>query len=284
MCKVFFLIDATLYAYRSFYIINYKKKNIDFKKSLSVFWNMIFSKYKFCKPNYLLFIFDYDRNNFRKKIYKKYKSNRKKISKELIFYISSIKLFFNTFGIKYLSYPEVEGDDVIGSLIYKIKNLFLNQNYLIYILSYDKDFLQLVNDKVYLFVSNKEILNPKCIYNKYGVYPNLIKDLLVLCGDKSDNIPGIKGIGIKKATILINSIGNIESIYQNLYKIKYLKISNYNNIIHNLKLNINKINLWYSLINIKLDIKIDINFCKFKVNNLFFFKIFSFLKKFSFYR
>lgn len=282
MCKTFFLIDATLYAYKSFYIVNYKKEKIDFKKSFSVFWNMILNKYRFCKPNYLLFIFDYDRNNFRKKIYKKYKSNRKKIPKKLILYISGIKLFFNTFGIKYLSYPNVEGDDVIGSLVYKINSLFLNQKYLIYILSYDKDFLQLVNDKVYLFISTREILNPKCIFDKYGVYPNLIKDLLVLCGDKSDNIPGIKGIGIKKATILVNNIGSIKDIYKNLYKIKYLKISNYSNIIKNLKLNINKIDLWYSLMSIKLDIKININLCKFKINNVFFFKIFSLLKKFSF--
>lgn len=285
MCKTFFLIDATLYAYKSYYIINYKKKNINFKKSFLVFWNMIFSKYKFCKPNYLLFVFDYDRNNFRKKICKKYKSNRKKIPKELLLYISNIKFFFNVFGIKYFSYPNVEGDDVIGSLICKINSFFLNKkDYLIYILSYDKDFLQLVNNNVYLFVSFKEIFDPKLIYKKYGVYPNSIIDLLVLCGDKSDNIPGIKGIGFKKAPILINNIGNIKEIYKNLFKIKNLKIRNYINIVKNLKLNINKINLWYSLIKIKLDVKIKFDLHKFKTNSFFFLKVFNWLKNFNFCR
>ncbi len=281
MRNVFFLIDATLYAYKSFYIINYKKKKINFKKSFLVFWKMIFSKYKFCKPNYLLLIFDYDRNNFRKKIYKEYKSNRKKISRELVLYISSIKSFLKILNINYFCLPDVEGDDVIGSLIKKISNLYSKNKYLIYILSYDKDFLQLVNNNVYLFISYKNILNPKYTFEKYGVYPNFIKDFLVLCGDKSDNIPGIKGIGKKKAILLINEIGNIESIYRNLYKIKCLKINNYKNIINNLEYNRKKIKLWFSLINLKLDIKINISLSKFKINHFFFIKIFNSLNKFN---
>lgn len=227
---------------------------------------MIFSKYKFCKPNYLIFIFDYDRNNFRKKIYKKYKSNRKKISKELILYILNIKKFLKVLNINFFCLPNVEGDDVIGSLIFKIKKLFFKKKYLIYILSYDKDFLQLVNNNVYLFISYKNILDPKFIFKKYGIYPNLIKDFLVLCGDKSDNIPGIKGIGIKKAIFLIKKIGNIKSIYKNLHKIKDLKISNYSNIINNLKYNRKKIKLWFSLVNIKLNIKINLLLSNFKAN------------------
>lgn len=282
MRNIFFLIDSTLYAYKSFYIINYKKKKINFKKSFLVFWNMIFSKYKIYKPNYIFFIFDYDRSNFRKKIYKKYKSNRKKISKELLIYILGIKKFFDILNIKYFSYPDVEGDDVIGSLVKKISNIFKKKKHLIYILSYDKDFLQLVNNNVYLFISIDNILNPKYTFRKYGIYPNFFKDLLILCGDKSDNIPGIKGIGIKKAIILINNIGNIKNIYNNLHKIKYLKISNSNTIINNLKKNINNIKLWSTLISIKLNLKINLNINNFKINKFFFYNIFNFLKKFNF--
>lgn len=220
---------------------------------------MILNKYYFLKPKYIIFIFDYNRKNFRNKICNNYKKNRKKISLHLLKYILLIKKEFNKWGINYYSIPYVEGDDVIGTLI---KNFINKEKYKIYILSYDKDLLQLISKNIYMFVTKKIIFNKKKVFKKYGIYPNLFKDMLILCGDKSDNIPGIKGIGVKTASLLLNNIGNIYNIYKNLDKIKKLKIKNYLNIIKNLKDNHTNINIWNKLISLKTNLKI-----KFKLNN-----------------
>lgn len=101
--------------------------------------------------------------------------------------------------------------------------------------------LQLVKKNIYVLVKKNLLFDKNKIFKKYGIYPNLFKDMLILCGDKSDNIPGIKGIGIKTASLLLKNIGNIKNIYKNLNKIKKLKIKNYLNIIKNLKFNHNNI-------------------------------------------
>ncbi len=234
---------------------------------------MIYSRFKIYKPNYIIFVFDYDRNNFRNKIYPYYKSNRKKIPSNLVKYILFIKRKLILWNIKILSIPNVEGDDVIASFINKIKKTNKNK-YIFYILSYDKDFLQLVNKNIYLIISSKIYFSVKKFFNKYKIYPSLIKDLLALCGDKSDNIPGIKGIGIKTALILLNKIGNIKKIYKNLNKIKKLKIKNKSKIIKNLKENYKNILIWYKLIKFKKNINLKINLNKFLINNFLFNKIF----------
>ncbi len=224
---------------------------------------MILNKYYFLKPQYIIFIFDYNRKNFRNKIYSNYKRNRKSISLHLLRYIYLIRKKLNNWGINYYTIPYVEGDDVIGTLI---KNFLNKKEYKIYILSYDKDLLQLINKNIYMLITKKNIFNKKKVFQKYGIYPNLFKDMLILCGDKSDNIPGIKGIGIKTASLLLNNIGNINNIYNNLNKIKELKIKNYLNIIKNLKNNYNNINIWNNLISLKTNLKINFKLKNFLVN------------------
>ncbi len=283
MKKNFFLVDSTLYAYRSFYIVNYKKKYFNYKQSCYVFLNMIYSKFKIYKPDYIIFIFDYNRKNFRHKIYKNYKSNRKKMSKNLIFYIKNIKRFLYFLGIKIFSLPNFEGDDIIASLAYKINQLF-SRNCYIYILSYDKDFLQLISKNIYLFIKKDIIIDQSKVFNKYGIHPNLMIDFLVLCGDKSDNIPGIKGVGFKKAIYLLKNIGNIYDIHKNLNKIKLLNLNNKKNIIKIFKNNFHDIKLWYKLISLKCDINLNkINIEDYSFKNLSFKNFFNLLVFFKFH-
>lgn len=239
---------------------------------------MIFYRYLIYKPKYIILVFDYNRKNFRNKIYKEYKNNRKKISYNLLKFINIIKNTFFFWKIKYFNIPDVEGDDVINCLVNKFLYLYKNK-YIIYILSYDKDLLQLVTSNVYLLISKNKCFNKKIVLFKYGIGPKLIKDLLILCGDRSDNIPGIKGIGIKTASLLLNKIGNISNIYKNLNKIKFIGIKNYNFVINSLKKNFDNIKLWYSLIKLKNNIRLKINLNDFKINYFFFIKIFDSIKK-----
>lgn len=241
---------------------------------------MIFLKYKIYLPNYIILVFDYGKKNFRNKIYKYYKSNRKNTPNYLLNYIFYVKKKLNLLNIKFLSIKNVESDDTISSLVYKINNIYKNKCK-IYILSYDKDFFQLIKKNVFLLRFNKEIYTEIDVFKKYGIYPNLIKDLFALCGDSSDNIPGIKGIGIKTAIILLKNIGCINKIYKNLNKIKNLNIKNYSNIIYNLKKKYKEILIWLKLIKLKNNIKININMNNFFIKKKFFNKFFYNLFKYK---
>lgn len=238
--KKIFLIDSTLFAYKSYYVINYKKRIKNFYKSFYIFIKMIYLRYIKIFPNYIIFIFDNKiKNNYRKKIFSNYKSNRKKCSKNFLLYLNYIKNKLNNLNINIISIPNIESDDVINNIIIKLNKLYKYIN--IYILSYDKDFIQLISKNVYLYSHINRIINIKNIYKYYGLYPYLLKDFLVLCGDKSDNIPGIKGIGKKTALKLLHNIGDIYSIYNNLNKLLYIGINK--NIIQNLKNNFNNIRI-----------------------------------------
>lgn len=234
MYKKVFIIDSTLFAYKSYYVINYKKNKKNLRKSFNIFIRMIYYRYIRIYPKYIIFVFDNkDKLNYRKKIFNEYKLNRKKCSKNFLLYIKYIKNKLRKLNIKIICIPKIESDDTINNIILTLNKIF---KYIkIYILSYDKDFVQLVSNNIYLYSSINKILNTKKIYKNYGIYPYMMKDFLVLCGDKSDNIPGIKGIGTKIALKLLNKIGDIYYIYNNLNKLINLGFNK--NIINNLKKN-----------------------------------------------
>lgn len=246
-----------------------------------VFFGMIYRKYINLKPNYIIFISDYSKENFRNKIYKNYKANRKLIDDNLNTYIICVKKFFKKLNLNIITLKNFEADDLISSYISKIKNFF-KKNYTIYILSNDKDFTQLVNKNVFLIIKKDNILDIKEVQKKYGVLPYLIKDLLTLKGDKSDNIPGIKGIGSKNIINILNNIGNIKKIYKNLNKIKTLKLKNCKKIINLFKKNKVKIYLNNKLINLKNNLNFKFQIRKHKISTSYFKKIYLYLKYFEF--
>lgn len=232
--KKIFLVDTNLFIYKSFYCLNNKyKKIVNFKKSLNILINMIFIRYKKIIPNYIFFVFDDTKYNYRKILFNKYKSNRNKIENELKLYFLYVKNKLKNNNIKIIYKINTECDDVISTLVNKLNKIFIYNE--IYILSYDKDFIQLVDNNVFLFKDLNNIFNKKKIYNKYGFYPYLLKDFLVLYGDKSDNIPGINGIGYKKALLILNNLGGIYNIFNSISKLKNIGINNkiINNLINN---------------------------------------------------
>ncbi len=220
---------------------------------------MIYVRFNYIKPNYIIFIFDNNNNNnYRKNIFKLYKSNRKKPSKNFLLYIKLIKEKLKLLNIKIICIKNIETDDIIYNIIKKLNNYY--KYILIYILSYDKDFIQLINDKIFLYTYINKIWNINNIYKKYGVYPYLIKDLFVLLGDRSDNIPGIRGIGIKTGVKIINIVGDIYNLYN---KLNILLLNGINiNIINNIKNNFYNIRIWYRLLSFSNKIKLS-----FKINN-----------------
>lgn len=162
-------------------------------------------------PDYLIACFDSPAPTFRHLKFKEYKATRPKIADDLKTQIPLIKKLFNLLNIPVVEKLNYEADDLIGSL--------LDEKDLNIIISGDLDTLQLVNQNTVVYFLKKgfkeiEIYDEKKVEEKYGLPPEMLPDLKALTGDPSDNIIGIKGIGLKIATYLLKKYGSLEKLIQ----------------------------------------------------------------------
>jgi DNA polymerase-1 len=170
---------------------------------------------------YIAIILDSGRKTFRSEIYADYKANRPEAPDDLKPQFSYLSKVANSFGIKSIEAVGFEADDIIATLAQQAAA----QDFQVKIVSSDKDLMQLINSNVYLYDSLKEkdIREPE-VLEKFAVAPNKVLELLSLMGDASDNIPGVKGVGPKTATQLINQFGSLENLYQNLGSVENKRI------------------------------------------------------------
>ena len=243
------LIDGTAYLYRAYHALpplkNKKGENTGAIHGFLKALNKILEDYN---PKYIGLVFDAKGKNFRHEIYPEYKANRSSMPDELA---EQIPLLYKI--LKFLGYPPiiikgVEADDVIGSLSRKFNKL--ND---IKIFSGDKDFAQLVNKKVVLINPiTLDEMDPKGVKKKYEIDPSQIIDYLALMGDKSDNIPGVSGVGGKTASRLITKYGNVEDIIE---KIEIIP----GKVGESIKENIEQLKISKTLATIKTDLNIELD-------------------------
>lgn len=252
------IIDGSLYLYSSYYGFR-DFKNIAGKPFGAIYGMLktidhILKKYKNSKK--FIIIFDSPQKTFRKKLFKEYKKNRLPMPNALHIQIQPLFTILQKIGIKILTIPGIEADDIIGSLAFKLEE----QGEKILIVSHDKDMLQLVTKNIHIFhKKDNRIITPEVIKEKYGIEPKEFIDFLALMGDISDNIPGVPKIGIKTALFLLNNFSNIENVYNNIERIQFLPFRNAKNIAIQLKNNKDIAFLSYELAAIKLNIPININ-------------------------
>ena len=239
------LIDGSAYLYRAFYALPPLQNNQGqetgaihgFIKAI----NKITQDYK---PTNIAVVFDPKGKNFRHDIYPEYKANRSKMPEELSSQIPILYTALDLIGLRPIIKDGVEADDIIGTLARK----FSKENIKIEIFSGDKDFAQLVNKNINIINPvNFERLDEKGIERKYEVNPKYFIDYLSLMGDKSDNIPGVPGIGSKTAIKMINEYKNIDNIIKESKMIKGKVGSSIQN-------NVEKLLLSKSLATIKCDV------------------------------
>jgi len=205
------------------------------------------------KPDYIVATFDLPKKTFRHKIYTDYKANRTKAPDDLYAQIPLVRQFLRSCDVPIYQEEGFEADDVIGT----ISNL-LNDNKDVekYIVTGDKDTLQLVNDNTKIFTLGRGI-NDAVIYDrdkvveKFKITPEQVVDYKALRGDPSDNIPGVAGVGDKTATDLILEYDTLEKIYENLEEISSPAVK------RKLEADKEKAFLSQELAEIKQDIKID---------------------------
>ncbi len=218
------LIDASALIHRFYHALpEFENQNGERTESLYGLSNLMLKFFLEKKTDFWLAGLDRAEPTWRKKEFDEYKIQRPKAESRLIEQIKRMPEIFSAFGISALSHPGFEADDIIGTVVEKLKN---NPEIKITILSGDHDMFQLVeNDKIVVELPQSGIneiktYNEKGIFEKYGILPNQIPDFKGLKGDASDNIPGIAGIGEKAAKDLLQEFKNIEGIYENLPIVK----------------------------------------------------------------
>lgn len=174
-------------------------------------------------PDYLTVAFDLHEPTFRHKLYDAYKGTRKAMPEELREQVPLMKEMLTAMGIKIVSMPGYEADDLLGTLAKRSEKLGMD----VTILSGDRDLLQLATEKVMIRLPKTskgktviEDFHAQQVKEKYQVTPPQIIELKALMGDASDNIPGIPGVGEKTATKMIVEFGSIENAYAHLEEVK----------------------------------------------------------------
>ena len=178
--------------------------------------NMISKQLEAIKPDYCAVAFDVKHPTFRHEMYEGYKAGRHPTPPELLSQFADAKECLTLMGIKVLELPGWEADDIQGTIA---KLAHTEKDTESYILSGDRDLLQLIDDKVtVLLATNNDTLTMKReeFMAKYAVEPELFVDMKALMGDSSDNIPGVAGVGEKTAAGLIQNFGKLEDIYENI--------------------------------------------------------------------
>ncbi|ENK1243000.1 DNA polymerase I [Clostridium botulinum] len=189
------------------------------------FVNMLLKMKEDIKPDYIVAAFDRKAPTFRHEEYKDYKAGRKKMPDELAQQFPIVKELLSALAINIFEIDGFEADDLIGTL-----SVFAEEKGIeVYIVTGDKDALQLATDNVKVVITKKGITE-KEIYDKnrmieeFGVTPREFIDVKGLMGDSSDNIPGVPGIGEKTAFKLIKEYKSIESVLENIENIRGKKL------------------------------------------------------------
>lgn len=216
------LVDGSSYLYRAFHVpalqalINSAGQPTGAVRGVI---SMIRRLIKDYPGSEIVVVFDAKGKTFRDELYAEYKSHRPPMPDELRSQIEPIHSIIRAMGLPILVVDGVEADDVIGTLAKQAEKA----GRAVVISTGDKDMAQLVTDKVTLVNTMTETcLDVNGVTDKFGVPPTLIIDYLALLGDKSDNIPGVPGVGEKTAVALLQGIGSLEKIYEDLEPIREL--------------------------------------------------------------
>ena len=224
--KHIYLVDGSTYIFRAYHALPpLTRKSDGFPVgAISGFCNMLDKLIRDEKEKnnltHLLVIFDAPGKTFRNSIYPEYKANRSSPPDDLIPQFPIIREATKAFNVPHVEMVGYEADDLIASYT----KAAVSKGMKVTIVSSDKDLMQLVDDNASMLdtMKNRTIKENEVI-EKFGVKPNKVIDVQSLAGDSVDNVPGVPGIGIKTAALLINEYDNLDKLIQNASNIKQTK-------------------------------------------------------------
>lgn len=216
--ETIYIIDGSSVIYRAFHAVPSSFTNAMGMPTNAVygFTQTLRKIIKDFSPRYICVAFDVKGPSFRHGLFAQYKAERPPMPDALSVQIPYIKKIVKAFKVRSIEMPSYEADDVIATLAKRFEKSGLR----IALITGDKDMYQLVNGDIVIldYLTEKEY-GPAEVAEKFGVRPDLIRDLIGLAGDTSDNIPGVPGIGFKTAAKLLNKYGSMEAIFEDVENI-----------------------------------------------------------------
>jgi DNA polymerase-1 len=218
-----YLIDGNSYVYRAFYAIKGLTNSKGFPtNAIYGFTNMLLKIIKEKQPDGIVVSFDSPHPTERHRIFEAYKAHRPETPNELVQQLPYIRKIVNALNITTFEMPGYEADDIICTIAKKAAESGVN----VYIVTSDKDMLQIVDEKIKIYDPLKDrVLNEDYVKEKFGVGPERVTEFMALTGDAADNIPGVKGIGEKTAKELLTVFKDLDELMDNPEKIGKEKLS-----------------------------------------------------------
>ena len=217
-----YLIDGNSYIYRAYYAI----RGLSTSKGIPTnaiygFINMLLKIIREKKPDGIVISFDSPVPTERHRLYEEYKAQRPETPGDLVQQIPNIRKMISAFNIKIFELPGYEADDILGTIAKEAASKGID----VFIVTGDKDMLQLVNNRVKIYDPMKDkILDEIYINERYGIGPERITEFMALAGDAVDNIPGIKGVGEKTARKLLSEFESLDDLLNNANRIRKDKL------------------------------------------------------------
>ncbi len=218
-----FLLDGMALAYRAYFsfisrpLVNSRGENTS---AIFGFVNTLMKLLSSDAPEHIAVVFDTKEPTFRHRMYEPYKATREKMPEDMSGQLEKLKEVVRAFNVPGIELPGYEADDIMGTLARRAEGAGIET----WLVTGDKDFMQLISPLVRMYKPGKrgdewEILDAPAVREKFGVRPELVTEVLAIIGDKSDNVPGIRGIGDKTAIPLIQKYETLENLYAHLAEI-----------------------------------------------------------------
>jgi DNA polymerase-1 len=217
-----YLIDGNSYVYRAYYAIKELTNSKGFPtNAIYGFTNMLLRIIRERTPDAVVVSFDSPAPTERHKRYEQYKAHRPETPGDLLVQVPHIRKMVSAFHIPVFEIPGYEADDILGT----IARMAASRDNQVFIVTGDKDMLQMVDEKIKVYDPMKErLLDEAYVKKRYGVEPARIPDFMALTGDAVDNIPGIKGVGEKTARDLLTRFRDIDDLIGHTEKIQREKL------------------------------------------------------------
>ncbi|RPA51017.1 DNA polymerase I [Shewanella vesiculosa] len=249
------LVDGSSYLYRAYYspphLTNSKGEATGAVYGVVNMLRSLLSRYS---PSHIAVVFDAKGKTFRNDMYGEYKAQRPPMPDDLRTQIEPLHKIIHAMGLPLISISGVEADDVIGTIALQASK----EGRATLISTGDKDMAQLVNEHVTLINTMTDtIMGPEEVKTKYGVHPDRIIDFLALMGDKSDNIPGLPGVGEKTALAMLLGVGSVEKILADPQSVIEVGFRGSKTMPTKIIDNADMLRLSYELATIKTDVKLE---------------------------
>ena len=247
-----FIIDGSSYLYRAYHAMPpLTASSGQPTGAIKGVTNMLMTLKKESEGSPIIVTFDAKGKTFRSDIYEEYKANRPPMPDDLREQLAPLKEICKAIGFPLIEIEGVEADDVIATLVKIAKE----NNFKSVISSLDKDLMQLVEDPVSSIMNTMthQIFNEEKVFEKFGVKPSQIRDMLALVGDTSDNIPGVPKVGQKTAAKWLNEFGDLDGIRKNADSIKGV-------VGQNLRDSLNELDRNVELVSLRNDVDIGVTF------------------------